>query len=157
MGFAAVESVEDDDGRRRWAGVPIARGRILLPEAVLGTPGAGGDGEAARLLAPLLDGRLVVAWSTPTVVPLLSDALGGASTWWGRRTVEVRRLLRLLGTPAVGGSEAEERARAATALRVPVPRACDPLDGALTTGQLFLVLATKLEAAGRGDVGSLLG
>jgi hypothetical protein len=153
----AVESVEDADGGRRWAGVPIARGRILLPRAVLRTAGAGGDEEAVRLLAPLLDGRFVVAWSAPAVVPLLSDVLGAGSAWWVRRTVEVRRLLRLLGTPAAGGTEAEERARAATAHRVPVPRARDPLDGALTTAQLFLVLATKLEAAGRGDVGSLLG
>ena len=77
---------------------------------------------------------------------------------WARRAVEIPRLLRLLGTqPAAAGSDAEELRRAATAHRVPVPRACDPLDEALTTAQLFLILATKLEAAGRGDVGSLLG
>ncbi len=155
--LAAVEYAEDEEGRRRWAGVPVARGRILLSEAVLETAPAAAGEEAGGLLAPLLDGRFVVAWSAPTVVPILGGALGGGWGSWARRTVEVRRLLRLLGTPVVGGTEAEERARAAAAHRVPVPRACDPLDGALTTAQLFLVLATKLEAAGRGDVASLLG
>lgn len=113
--------------------------------------------ELLDALGEALDGQYVIAWSAGAEAAILDKMFGGGRKRWLRRTLDVRRMARtadrLLGR--VPG-EGYGLAGAADVYRVPMPRPCDALDEALTTGELFLVLATKLARMGYADIGSLL-
>ncbi len=132
---------------------PIAmRIHQILPQDLEGAPTIE---EARGLLSRCLHGRFLLAWYADVEVAFLSRIFGvGQRTWW-RRTVDVRRLALALEPeprPGVrfGLSAVAERHG------VPVSRPHEALDDALVTAQLFLVLASRLEARGRGTVRGLL-
>jgi DNA polymerase-3 subunit epsilon len=109
---------------------------------------------AREALHGLLDRRFLLTWYGEVEIAFLGRIFGTRRGTWARRTVDVRKLvLRLEGRPAatrntLGGSAAR--------YGIPVASPHDALDDALVTAQLFLVIAAKLEAAGRGRVRDLL-
>lgn len=111
--------------------------------------------EARRTLARCLDGRFLLAWFADVEVAFLARLFGGRQRPWWRRTVDVRQLARELEPTRRPGLRFS---LAATAERygVPVARPHEALEDALVTAQLFLVLASRLEAQGQGSVRSLL-
>jgi DNA polymerase-3 subunit epsilon len=128
------------------------------PPGPRGAPGglaAGLSPEAAREeLRGALGGRFLLTWYADVEVAFLRRTFGGRPRAWARRTVDVRRL-------AVELEGADPRTRfglSACAGRygVPVASPHEALDDALVTAQLFLVLASKLEARGFGTVRSYL-
>lgn len=160
--------------------VPVHLGRVVLqgalyrkvtldgpsPEEAGVTSATGGHTRVAGVELPeelldalggALDGHYLIAWSAGAEAAILDEMFGGGRAGWVRRTLDVRRMARtadrLLGR--VPG-EGYGLAAAADVYRVPMPRPCDALDEALTTGELFLVLATKLARMGYADIRSLL-
>jgi DNA polymerase-3 subunit epsilon len=102
--------------------------------------------DAAPALRAALEGRFLLAWYASVEIAFLRRAFGGSVRWWRRRTVDVRDL-------AIALERADPEARfglTSTAERygVPVANPHEAFDDALVTAQLFLVLATKLEARG---------
>jgi DNA polymerase III subunit epsilon len=93
-------------------------------------------------------------------VHFLARALGGRVARWLREIIDVRRLV--LCVDALEGrgrrrSEAGGLAEAAERYGVPGEDAHHALWDAFMTAQLFLILATRLEAMGRGRLKSLVG
>ncbi len=150
VGFVAVGFAEVDDGAPRVAAVPIARARVVLGDAVVGHVA---EDPCRRRLVALLERRFVVAWSADEVGVALGRLLGGGVAFWHPRTVDCRRLVRRFAEAPPGAEQS--LAAALAAFRLPEPRACDALDVALSSAQLFLILATKLEGRG-GTVAELL-
>ncbi|HXF73684.1 MAG TPA: hypothetical protein VNO79_13880 [Actinomycetota bacterium] len=149
-GFVAVGfSDVDEEGATRAAAVPIDDGRVVLRGAIVG-PVAPGRPPAG--LVASLDRRFLVLWSPDDASGVLGHLAGAAWRGW---TVDCRRLVgRAAGRLA---DDAElSIAVAAAAFRLPEPRPCDPLDLALASAELFLIAATRLEAAGAGTVADLL-
>lgn len=110
--------------------------------------------EASASLGAALEGRFLLTWYADVELAFLRRTFGGRPRSWASRTVDVRLL-------AVELERADPETRfglSATAERygVPVARPHEALDDALVTAQLFLVLATKLEARGFGSVRSFL-
>jgi DNA polymerase-3 subunit epsilon len=156
--------------------VPVRSGRVVVGEGVhqLVVPnvpatvasmkvhhilprdlaGAAPFEEAREILRTALEDRYVLAWFAEVEIAFLARIFGGSRRWWRRRTVDVRRL-------AIELEHARPDVRntlVGTASRygVPVASPHEALDDALVTAQLFLVLATKLEARGLSTVGSQL-
>jgi DNA polymerase-3 subunit epsilon len=110
--------------------------------------------EARRRLADLLERRYLLAWYAPVETGFLAVMFGDRVRRWSGRTIDVRDLLAAFdGAPATRAPLSE----AARSRGVPVADPHHALDDALVTAQLFLVLASRLEAAGRiRSVGDLL-
>jgi DNA polymerase-3 subunit epsilon len=109
---------------------------------------------ARDALAGLLDHRFVLAWYAEVEIAFLARLFGTRRRTWARRTVDVRRLLlELEGRPA---STHNTLSGSATRYGIPVAAPHEALDDALVTAQLFLVVAARLEASGRGRVRDLL-
>ena len=156
--------------------VPVRRGRVVLGESVhqLVVPEVPSSpesmkvhrilprdlevapslGVARELLRRAIERRFLVTWYAEVEVAFLERIFGGRRRSWVRRTVDTRRLaIELEGKdPDVreGLSSAAER------YGVPVASPHEALDDALVTAQLFLVLASKLEARGLGATRKLL-
>jgi DNA polymerase-3 subunit epsilon len=109
------------------------------------------------LRAPL-QGRYLLAWSADVEAGFLSRAFGGSGRWWRRRIVDVLLLAqvadRLEGHAARPGDY--NLTTAAVRLGTPVHAPHHALDDALTTAQIFLMLATKLSSKGYGTPARLL-
>lgn len=123
----------------------------ILPQDLAGA--APPDVARDRLRACLED-RFLLAWFAEVEVAFLTRMFGGRARGWARRTVDVREM-------AIEVEGADPRVRyslttAAERYGVPVTNPHEALDDALVTAQLFLVLATRLEARGRGTTGRLL-
>jgi DNA polymerase III subunit epsilon len=105
-----------------------------------------------------LEGRYLLAWSADVEAGFLSRAFGGSGRWWRRRIVDVLLLAqiadRLEGRAARPGDY--NLTTAAARLGTPVHAPHHALDDALTTAQIFLVLATKLSTRGYGTPARLL-
>lgn len=175
-----VQAMEADpcgDTAVSFAAVPVRAGRVDLREAQCGKvtldrPSSQGSVGIApgpeervddlnRTLEPLrvaLDRRYLITWSAEVEAPLLDKAFGGGRNRWLRRTIDIRRLVSIADRSQGMGPRLEDYGLDALAgeFRLPVPRPCDPMDAALTTAQLFLILATKLAGRGYRDVRSLL-
>lgn len=113
-----------------------------------------GPEQARERLAAELSRRFLLAWYAEVELAFLGRMLGGTARSWRRRTLDVRLLVLAL-------EREDPRSRlslSAVAERygVPVANPHEALDDALVTAQLFLVVATKLEARGPGSVRSLL-
>lgn len=121
----------------------------MTPPAHLAGPSA----EARAELGVLLRGRFLLAWFAEVEIAFLSRAFGGSERWW-MRTVDARQMALSLEHL----SQDTRSTLASTAARdgVPVNSPHEALDDALVTAQLFLIPATRMEAAGRGRVTDLL-
>lgn len=110
--------------------------------------------EARTALRAALDGRFILAWYADVELAFLRRTFGGGRRAWARRTVDVLRLVMELERAGPGA----RLGLGATAARygVPVASPHEAFDDALVTAQLFLVLASKLEARGFGSVRSYL-
>ena len=111
-------------------------------------------GAARDALGGLLERRFVVAWYAEVEIAFLARLFGTGRRTWARRTVDVRKLV--LELEGRDPSTHNTLAGSAGRYGVPVADPHDALDDALVTAQLFLVLAGRLEAAGRGGVRDLL-
>jgi DNA polymerase-3 subunit epsilon len=156
--------------------VPVRRGRVMVGEAVHQLvvpeiPSSPSSMKIHRILpqdladaAPAdvardrlrvcLEDRFLLAWFAQVEIAFLTRMFGGRARPWARRTVDVREL-------AIELEGADPRVRyslttAAERYGVPVANPHEALDDAMVTAQLFLVLATRLEAQGKGTTRSLL-
>jgi DNA polymerase-3 subunit epsilon len=113
---------------------------------------------AVEHLRRSLDGRVVVAWTSWVEAGFLAATLGGTATAWGRHIVDVRRLAMLADhLRGTHPSPAVSEPLPATAERFGVPpdREHHALWDAFVTAELFIVLATHLERAGRGHLAAI--
>jgi DNA polymerase-3 subunit epsilon len=156
--------------------VPVRGGRVVVGEGLheLVAPGvppssasmrihqilprelelAQSSADARRTLREALDRRFLLAWYADVELAFLRKTFGGRARTWRRRTVDVLRL-----AMALEGADPEARyglTATAQRYRVPVASPHEAFDDALVTAQLFLVLASRLEARGFGSVRSYL-
>ena len=179
--FAALDFETTGLDRRRdaivsFGVVPVRRGRVVLGEAVhqLVVPEIPSSPEsmkvhrilprdlevapsldvARELLRRALEGRFLLTWYAEVEVSVLERIFGGRRRGWVRRTVDARRLA--IELEGLDPDVRESLSRAAERYGVPVAAPHEALDDALVTAQLFLVLASKLEAKGLGSTKRLL-
>ena len=156
--------------------VPVLRGRVAVGEAVhqLVVPEVPSSPDSMKIhrilpqdlvdaappevarerLRNCLEGRFLITWFADVEIAFLTKMFGGGSRSWRRRTVVVRELF--IELEAVSRSRRYTLSSVAEHYGVPVANAHDALDDALVTAQLFLMLAARLEGAGRGTARSLL-
>jgi DNA polymerase III subunit epsilon len=156
--------------------VPVVSGRVLMRGAVdrlvaTGVPASPASmkvhgimpreladavppSAAADTLRALLDGRFLLAWYAEVEIAFLARLFGTRRRAWARRAVDVRALVLELErrSPSTHNTLAGSAAR----YGIPVASPHDALDDALVAAQLFLVVAARLEADGRGRVRDLL-
>jgi len=157
--------------------VPVRAGRVVVAEAIhqLVVPEVPSSATSMKIhrilpqdlvdapplqvarsrLSDALEGRFLLAWYADVEIAFLQRIFGGREGIWRRRTVDARKL----AVEIEGASPDVRYSLTSVAERYGVPVA-DPheaLDDALVTAQLFLVLASRLELAGRGSIRSLLG
>jgi DNA polymerase-3 subunit epsilon len=164
-------------------GLRIVGGRVLAASAfrLLVRPDRSVPGRAVRIHG-LLPGELAAAPPLATQLAVLLDRLGGAvpvvhvaevdlafldaavrRTWgfpWPTTMLDTARLATALErrrrlTRLPGPDPSLRLPDLAAAHGLPVHPEHDPLHDALTTAQLFLALATRLERHGRGTLGAL--
>jgi DNA polymerase-3 subunit epsilon len=170
----------DRDEVVSWGLVPIRLGRVVLSEARYQevSPAVVPSHSSVRihglrpsalreapplaevvkdLRAALVD-RWPVVWMAEVETAFLSRVLGGSVRAWRRRTVDALRLSLLLDHLEGVRENKRTRGLAATAgrRRVPIEEAHHALGDAVMTAELFLVLASKLERHGVGDLRRLL-
>ena len=102
--------------------------------------------DAARgVLRAVLDRRYIVAWAAEIEAAFLARTFGGSRRWWRRHIVDARLLARLLErSDRAGAGTSYALSHAAARFGVPVHSPHDALDDALTTAEVFLVVATRL-------------
>jgi DNA polymerase-3 subunit epsilon len=170
----------DRDAVLSFGVVPVRYGRVILaeseyrevaPEAPLTArsivvhglrpldlQGAPTLSQVLPDLRASLERRYLLAWSADVEAGFLSRAFGRSERWWRRRIVDVLLLAqvadRLEGRVTRPGDY--NLTTAAARLGTPVHAPHHALDDALTTAQIFLVLATKLSAKGFGTPARLL-
>lgn len=104
------------------------------------------DVERAVLRAAL-HRRYVLAWAAEVEAAFLATTFGGSARSWRRRIVDVLVLARLAdGLGPSTGSPSYALSAAASRFGVPVHSPHHAFDDALTTAEIFLVLATRLSA-----------
>ena len=170
----------DRDAVVSFGVVPVRRGRVILAESAyrevapeapltarsivvhglrpLDLQGAPTLSQVLSDLRASLQGRYLLAWSADVEAGFLSRAFGGSGGWWRRRIVDVLLLARLADrlqgrAPQPGDYNLTT---AAARLGTPVHSPHHALDDALTTAQVFLVLASRLSTRGYGTPGRLL-
>ena len=122
----------------------------LRPVDVRGTNPADA---ARRSLDDALGGRFLITWFAIVEASFLGKLYGTRVKPWLRRCIDVRVLVaRVLGNE--GARMTLEQA--ADRFGVPVASPHHALDDALVTAQLFLVVASRLEAEGIGTARDLL-
>jgi len=170
----------DRDAVVSFGVVPVRHGRVILAESVyreiapeapltarsivvhglrpLDLQGAPALSQVLSDLHASLERRYLLAWSADVEAGFLSRAFGGSARWWRRRIVDVLLLAqvadRLEGRVARPGDY--NLTTAAARFGTPVHAPHHALDDALTTAQVFLVLATKLSTRGYGTPARLL-
>jgi DNA polymerase-3 subunit epsilon len=148
--------------------VPVRGGRVVLGESVHqlvvpDVPSSPGSMKVHRILprdldiAPSLEvarellhrsleRRFLLTWYAEVEVAFLERIFGGRRRSWVRRTIDTRRLA--IELERKDPDVRESLSSAAERYGVPVASPHEALDDALVTAQLFLVLASKLEARG---------
>lgn len=105
------------------------------------------DAERA-VLGAALHRRFLIAWAAEVEAAFLATTFGGSARSWRRRIVDVLVLARLADElQSLTGSPSYALSAAASRFGVPVHSPHHALDDALTTAEVFLVLATRLSAA----------
>jgi DNA polymerase-3 subunit epsilon len=152
--------------------VPVLGGRIVLAKSLYRTIGAASDLSAGSIvvhgllpadladspsmhevrpvLRDALDGRFLLTWAAEVEAAFLANVFGGTPRGWLRRSIDVLGLAMLADHLEGARGGRGDRSLSSTAARfgVPVEQPHHAFDDALTTAQLFLILATRL---GRGD------
>ena len=114
------------------------------------------DAERA-VLGAALHRRFLIAWAAEVEAAFLATTFGGSARSWRRRIVDVLVLARLADElQSSTGSPSYALSAAASRFGVPVHSPHHALDDALTTAEVFLVLATRLSAATPGTARWLL-
>jgi DNA polymerase-3 subunit epsilon len=115
-------------------------------------------GSVRAELRDALERRVVLAWAAHVEAGFLAGIFGGSPRRWRRRCVDVLRLAVLVDRLEGRSIGPSGYALEAVASRhgVPVERPHHALDDALTTAELFLVLATHLARRGHRTTGQLL-
>jgi DNA polymerase III subunit epsilon len=170
----------DRDAVVSFGVVPVRHGRVILAESEyrevasevpltarsivvhglrpLDLQGAPTLSQVLSDLHSSLQRRYLLAWSADVEAGFLSRAFGGSERWWRRRIVDVLLLAkvadRLEGRATRPGDY--NLTIAAARLGTPVHAPHHALDDALTTAQIFLVLATKLSTKGYATPARLL-
>ncbi len=165
---AVVEEAGEGGPRLRVGLAPIESGRVVVGRALRGAlegDPVGEEGWRAGVgpVRAALRGSVPVTWSVAREGELLRRAVGGGRRQWSRGSIDVRALVAVLeglraGSEALSPPAEDPSGLLETARRYRVPHdgLSDPLDRALAVAQLLLVVATKLEAHGRGSVRDLL-
>jgi DNA polymerase-3 subunit epsilon len=120
--------------------------------------GAEGLDDARAALAAALDGRYLLVWVAEIETHFLARLFHTRRARWTRRAVDVARLhlaFDRLSRDAVR-PRLPSLSEAAARHGVPVEDAHHALDDAVMTAELFIVLATKLEAFGYRTLRSYL-
>jgi DNA polymerase-3 subunit epsilon len=170
----------DRDAIVSFGVVPVRGGRVILAESEYREVAPGAPLTARSIvvhgLRPLdlrgappltevlsdlrasLQGRYLLAWSADVEAGFLARAFGGSGRGWRRRIVDVLLLARLADRLEGRATQPGDYnlTTAAARLRIPVHAPHHALDDALTTAQVFLVLATRLSSRGYGTPGRLL-
>jgi DNA polymerase III subunit epsilon len=106
--------------------------------------------EVLPVLRDALDGRFLLTWAAEVEAAFLGQLFGGAPARWLRRSVDVLGLAiladRLEGRVPKWGDYA--LTSAAERSGVPVEQPHHAFDDALTTAQMFLILADRLSREG---------
>ncbi len=123
----------------------------ILPRDLVGAPPLS---EARAELSGLLAGRFLLAWFAEVEIAFLARVFDMPERAWRGRTVDVRQIV--LSLEHLGQATRNTLSSTAARYGVPVTSPHEALDDALVTAQLFLILATRMEAAGRGRVTDLL-
>ena len=185
VGFASLDfettGLGANDTVISFGVVPVVRGRIALANSVYRTVSMASEPSAQSIvvhgllpsdladsppiqevrpiLRDALDGRFLLTWAAEVEASFLAKLFGGAPRRWLRRSVDVLGLAilvdRLEGEAADTG-----RLRADTAAEragVPVEQPHHAFDDALTTSQLFLILADRLSRRGFDTPRRLIG
>ncbi|MGH2540536.1 MAG: 3'-5' exonuclease [Actinomycetota bacterium] len=99
---------------------------------------------ALPTLSAALDRRYLLAWAAEIEIAFLSGLFAGSRRAWRRRTIDVMRLAK--AADGLDGTNPSSYALEAVAARldVPVDEPHHALDDALTTAQVFLVVAARL-------------
>lgn len=128
----------------------------LLPRDLADSPSIH---EVRPILREALDGRFLLTWAAEVEAAFLAKVFGGAHGRWLRRSVDVLGLAiiadRLGGRVPQRGDYA--LTSAAERFGVPVEQPHHAFDDALTTAQLFLILADELSHAGFDTPHRLIG
>jgi DNA polymerase III subunit epsilon len=116
--------------------------------------------QVAGVLREALDRRYLLTWTAEIETNFLARVFGGGRRRWVRQTIDVLRMAILLDRleGRHGSGERPDYRLASTAARydLPVAEAHHALEDAVTTAQLFLVLASKLEAHGNRELRAFL-
>jgi DNA polymerase-3 subunit epsilon len=105
---------------------------------------------ARKALAEAIEGKFIVVWFAAVETAFLAKLFGGTARSWRKRIVDTRDML-----AQVEPGETFTLSEVADRYAVPVASPHHALDDALVTAQLFLVLASRLEARGRGTIREL--
>lgn len=161
--------------------VPVLDGRIALAGSVYRTVGVASDlsarsivvhgllpsdladsppmHEVLPILRDALDGRYLLTWAAGLEATFLAKLFGGEPRRWLRRSIDVLGLA--IHVDRLEGREPErgDYALSAAAERsgVPVEQPHHAFDDALTTAQMFLILASKLSREGFDTPRRLIG
>jgi DNA polymerase-3 subunit epsilon len=141
-------------------GVPVPPGVVpihgIRPVDVARAPAIGA---VVPELVAMTAGRTLIVWTGWIEAAFLSVTLGGTTRSWGRRMIDVRRLVVRLDeavTPGLAPGRSETLGACAARLGVPPEPAHDALADAFITAQLFLVAVSRLEAMSRVGLRRLL-
>jgi DNA polymerase-3 subunit epsilon len=148
--------------------VPVLGGRVVLADGVYRTIGAASDLSARSIvvhgllpadladsppmhevrpdLRDALDGRFLLTGAAEVEAAFLTNVFGGGPRRWLRRSIDVLGLAMLADRLEGTRGDRDDRSLSSTAARfgVPVEQPHHAFDDALTTAQLFLILATRL-------------
>jgi DNA polymerase III subunit epsilon len=185
VGFAALDfettGLDSSDTVVSFGVVPVVGGRIALANSVYRTVSMASElspgsivvhgllprdladsppmQEVRPILRDALQRRFLLTWAAEVEAAFLAKLFGGAPRRWLRRSVDVLGLAilvdRLEGREPAPGDYA--LTSAAVRAGVPVERPHHAFDDALTTSQLFLILADRLSHEGCGTPRSLIG
>jgi DNA polymerase-3 subunit epsilon len=161
LGLEATGSDPRRDQLLSVACVPVERGKAIMAKGFEATIGPGGD--ALESIVEALTGRVLVAHGASRHTGLLSAVFEGAGLRLCGQALDTAMLAAWVPPRAPGDADRSWSpsdippglSEAASARGLPVHRPHEAGGEALTTAQLFLALASKLDRVHPQSVGSL--
>jgi len=185
VGFASLDfettGLDANDTVISFGVVPVVGGRIALADSVYRTVSMSSElspqsivvhgllpidladsppmQEVRPILRDALHGRFLLTWAAEVEAAFLAKVFGGAPRRWLRRSVDVLGLAILADRLAERQPKPGDYALTTAAERsgVPVEHPHHAFDDALTTAQLFLILANRLSHEGFDTPRRLIG